>query len=112
MELRFERAILGSLACRHRFVNDGDRAVNIAGAGFGFGKRNLEEPVEEQDVLLAQKLDPAAHVLEAAAGWAALRAGQTLEKDPIRPPRRQIVLPRESDEFIGVQRYARKVAEH
>jgi hypothetical protein len=40
--VRFERAILGPLACRHRFVNDGDRAVNIAGTGFGFGERNLD----------------------------------------------------------------------
>jgi hypothetical protein len=85
MELRFERAILGSLACRHRFVNDGDRAVNIAGAGFGFGERNLDEPVEGQSVLIAPKLDAAAHVLDPQAKRAGCQ-GQAVKKDPDRAP--------------------------
>jgi hypothetical protein len=85
MELRFERAIVGSLACRHRFLNDGDHAVNIAGAGFGFGERNLDEPVEGQSVLVAPRLDAAAHVLDPSAKGAGCR-GQAVKKDPDRSP--------------------------
>ena len=81
MELRFEGAILGSLACRHRFLNDGDRAVNIAGAGFGFGERNLVEPVEGQSVLIALKLDAAAHVHDPPAKRVGC-PGQAVKKDP------------------------------
>ena len=80
MELRFERAILGSLACRHRFVNDGDRVVNIAGAGFGFGERNLDEPVESQSVLIALKLDATAHVHDPPAKRVGC-PGQAVKKD-------------------------------
>ena len=67
MQFGFERAMAGPLGRRQRFVEDRDGAIDVAGAGFGFGKRNLDEPVEEQDVLLAQKFDAATHVLEPVA---------------------------------------------
>ena len=42
MQFRFERAMAGPLGRRQRFVEDGEGAVDVACAGFGFGKRNLE----------------------------------------------------------------------
>ena len=68
MQLGVERAMADPFARRQRFVEDGERAVDVARAGFGLGKRNLDEPVVDQNVLLAQKFGAAAHVLEPAAG--------------------------------------------
>ncbi len=112
MQLRFERAMSDPLARRQRFVEDGEGAVDIAGTGFGFGESNLNEPVEDQYVLLAQKFDAATHGVEPAAGCAALGARQALEKDPERSPNRQIVLTREAGGFGGIRCGAREVAPH
>ena len=68
VQLRFERTMSGPLAGGQRFIEDGDGTVDVAGTGFGLGKGNLDEPVEEQDVLLAKKFDAATHGLEPAAG--------------------------------------------
>jgi len=62
----------GSVACPHGFIEGRESAFDIASACFGFSKRNLEQSVEDQDVLLAQKFDPATHLLEPAAGCASL----------------------------------------
>ena len=66
MQFRLERAMTDALARRQRLVEDRDSAVGVACVRFGFGQRNLQEPVEQQDVLFAQQLDAAAHVLEPA----------------------------------------------
>ena len=53
MQFALECAMANPLGRRQHFVEDRDRAVDIAGPRFGFGKSNLDEPVEDQDVLLA-----------------------------------------------------------
>ena len=72
----------------------------------------MNEPVEDQYVLLAQQFDAATHVLEPAVGCAALSARQALEKDPERSPNRKIVLTRESRGFGGIRCGAREVPPH
>ena len=99
-------------ARRQRFVEDRNSAVGIARPGFGLGQRDLQQPVEHQDVLFAQKLDAAAHVLEPAADRAARSRRPTLEKHAERAPHDQVVLTREAGEFEGVRRGARVVATH
>jgi hypothetical protein len=46
----FEGAMTSPRASRQRLIEDRVRAVHVACARLGFGKRNLEEPVEGQDV--------------------------------------------------------------
>jgi hypothetical protein len=87
MQFRFERAIAGPVARRQRFVEDRKRAFDIAGASFGFGQRDLDEAVVEQNILFAQKIDAAAHVREPVAGRAAFKPRQALEEDPKRSPK-------------------------
>ena len=53
MQFRFERAIASAVGRRQGFVEDGDGAVGIARPGLGLAKRNLQEPVKNQDVLRA-----------------------------------------------------------
>ena len=59
--------------------------VPIARLRLGLGQRDLQEPVEHQDVLFAQELYASAHVLGPLAGVAAVRVRPTLEKQPTRP---------------------------
>ena len=59
MQFRFEGTMTDPLARRQGLVEGREGAVDIAGARFGFGKHNLDQPVGEQGVLLAQKFDPA-----------------------------------------------------
>ena len=99
MQFRFERAIADAIGRRQRFVEDRDGAVGIARPRFGLGQRDLQEPVEKQEVLLAQALDAAAHVAEPLAKRAAFSRRPTLEKRPERSPQRQIMLTREAGEF-------------
>ena len=113
MQFRFERAIAGAVGRRQRFVEDRKGAVGIARPGFGLGQRDLQEPVEKQNVLFAQQLDAAAHVLEPARrARRSAAVAQPCEKHPERAPHGQIVLTREPGEFEGVRRGARMVATH
>jgi hypothetical protein len=113
MQFGFERAMAGPLGGRQGVVQGPQRAIDVAGAGFGLGKRNPNEPVEDQGVLLAQAFDPSTHILKRAAGRDALvSARQALEKDPKRLPQQQIVLAREPGKFGCVRRGARQVAAH
>ena len=110
MQFGFEGTMTGPVARRQRFVEDSNCAVDVAGTGFGLGKGNLEEPVEDEDVLLASKFDAATHVLKPNAGRAALRAPQALEKDPERSPEGQIMIAREFGKFDTVHCGARHIA--
>jgi hypothetical protein len=112
MQFGFERAMADPFARRQRFVETRDGALEIACAGFGFGKGNLGESVEEQEVLLAQKFDPATHGLVPTAGCATLSSGQTLEKDPERSPEGQIMLARELGKFDAVHCGTRRIVTH
>ena len=112
VEFRLERPISDTLACRQRFIEDGDRTVEVAGSRFGLGKNNFGEPVEEQDLLFAQKFDAATHALEPVARCAAIGRRHAFEKNPPRLPHRQIVLTREPGEFNGVSRGARVIVSH
>ena len=80
---------------RQRFVEERKGAVEIARAGLGFGKRDLEEPVEIQEVLLPQDLAPR-RMSRAPRQRAAFSRRQAFEKDPERSPQRQIMLARET----------------
>ena len=112
MQLRFECAIADAVARRQRFVEDGDGAARIARLGFSLGQRDLQEPVEQQNVLFAQQLGAAAHVLEPVAERAARSGRPTLEKHADRAPHGQLMLAREAGEFESVRRGARAVAAH
>jgi hypothetical protein len=80
MQFCFERAVAGAVARRQRFIEDCNGAVWIARPGLRLGQRNLEQSVELEDVLFAQEIDAATHVLEPAT-WRAVRSGRpTLEK--------------------------------
>ena len=108
MQFCIEGALASPIRRRQRVVEDGNSAVDIVGASFGFCEGNLDESVEHQGILVAQKLDPVTHALEPTF----LRAGQTFEKNPIRSPLRQIVFTRESSEFNGVRCGTREVPAH
>ena len=112
MQFRFEGAMTRLLARRQRLIEDGEGAVDLAGAGFGFGQGNLDEPVEALGVPIAQKFGAVAHFIKPAAGRAAPSARQPLEKNPIRPPMRQIMFSHEPRQFEGVGRNAREIAAH
>lgn len=56
MKFRFEGAMTSPFARRQRLIEDRDRTVDVACVGFGFGNRNLDKPVEVQNVLLAQEV--------------------------------------------------------
>ena len=102
-----------AVARRQRFVEDGDGAVGIARPGFSLGQRNLQQPVEKQNVLFAQQFDAAAHVLEPVAGRAgARRSPNPARNTPNAPHMVQVMLAREAGEFEGVRRGARVVAAH
>ena len=58
MKFRFEGAMTSPFARRQRLIEDRDRTVDVACVGFGFGNRNLDKPVEVQNVLLAQESAP------------------------------------------------------
>jgi hypothetical protein len=107
MQLRVERAITHPVGRRQRFAQDRNGAVDIPRTRFGFGKSNLNEPVEDPDVVLAQKLDAAVHVLKTVARPAALSTHQALEKDLERSHEGQIMLMCEPGEFNCVQGGAR-----
>ena len=112
MQLSFKCAKARAVARRQRFVEDGDGAVGIARPGFRLGQRDLQQPVEHQNVLFAQELCAAAHVLESAGGRAACARRPTLQKHPERAPHFQVVLPCEAGEFECVLRGARALAAH
>ena len=92
-----EKPAPGASPSRRRGVARRERRArgDIARPGFGVGQRDLVEPVEIQEVLLAQALDAAAHVAEPLAKRAAFSRRQAFEKRPVRSPQRQIMLTRE-----------------
>jgi hypothetical protein len=112
MKFRFEGAMTSPFARRQRLIEDRDRTVDVACVGFGFGNRNLDKPVEVQNVLLAQEVGAATHVGDPADEFAAFHLRHALENDPKRSPQRQIVFARKSSEFDGVSRCPREVAAH
>jgi hypothetical protein len=112
MQFRVERATTNPFGRRKRFVEDGEGTVGIDCAGFGFSKSNLDESVEKQNLLIAQKFDAAAHLVEPAASRAAFNPRHALEEDPKRSPKWQFVLACEPGELDGVLGAARKVAAH
>ena len=63
-QLRFERAIADPVDRRERFVQDRNGAIGVARLGFSLGQCDLDDPVEDQSVLLAQALGAAAHGYE------------------------------------------------
>ena len=112
MQFCFEPAIAGAVARRQRFVEDGDGMVGIARLRLGLSQRNLEKAVEHQNVLFAQEIDAATHVLEPAA-WRAVRSGRpTLEKRGKRSKHSQVMLTREPGEFESALRGPYAVAAH
>ena len=54
MQFGVECAMASPFGCRQRFVEDRDGAVDVACTGFGFGERNLQQSIQQQDVLFAQ----------------------------------------------------------
>ena len=95
--------------CRQRLVEDGEGAVGIAGAGFGFGERNLDEPVNDQNLLIAQQSRAATHVFEPVLGCARFRFSPIPpKKRGERPVQGEIMLARQPNEFGGVRRGARE----
>jgi hypothetical protein len=110
MHFRFECTMSGPIARHERFVEQGDGAVDIARAGFRVGKDSLEEPIEDHDALLAQKVDAPAHLMEHADRRVSFSRSRSVQEDPKRPPGRQIVLARKSAGFNGIQCSARGVA--
>ncbi len=112
VELRFERAVAEAIGRRQRFIEDRNGAIAIARPRFGVGQRDLVEPVEIQEALLAQALDAAAHVAEPLAKRAKFSRRQAFEKRPVRSPQRQIMLTRETGGLRTVLRGARPVASH
>ena len=112
MQFRFERAVAEPIGRRQRFIEDRNGANAIARPGFGVGQRDLVEPVEIQEALLAQALDAAAHVAEPLAKRAAFSRRQAFEKRPVRSPQRQIMLTRETGGLRTILSGARPVASH
>ena len=95
MQLRFECAVAEAIGSRQRFVEEGDSAVGIAGLRLGLGQRNLEQPIEKENVLFAQEIDAATHLCEPAA-WRAVRSGRpALEERGERSKLGQVMLTRE-----------------
>jgi hypothetical protein len=112
VEFRFGRAVAEAIRRRQRFVEGGHGAVGIARPRFGVGQRDLQEPVEIQEVLVAQALGTVAHVAEPLAKRAEFSRRQAFEKRPVRSPQRQIMLTRETGGLRTVLRGARPVASH
>ena len=112
MQLRFERAIADAVGRRQRLVEDRDGAAWIARAGLSLSQRDLQEPVENQDVLFAKLLDAAAHVQEVGADRAALSGRPALEKYAEGAKQGQVMLACEPGEFESIRRGAGLVATH
>ena len=112
MQFGVERAMADPFGCHQCLVEDGEGTVEIACPSFGVDVRNLDEPVVKENVLLAQQFGAATDLLEATPGRAACISRQALKKGREGPPRRQIVLPRESGELNRVRHEARDVAAH
>ena len=112
MKLRLECTMTDAIARRQRLVEDGDGAARIARLIFRLGQRNLQEPVEQQNVLFAQQLGASAHVLEPVPDRAPRGGRPTLEKHAERAPHRQHMFAREAGEFEDVRCGARQIAAH
>ena len=63
MQFGFECAIAQTIRCRQRLVKNRDRPVDVPCLGFGFSKSNLDGRIEHEDILLAQEIDTATHIL-------------------------------------------------
>ena len=85
MKFGVERAMPGPLGRRQRFVDGRDGALWIAGPRLCLGQPDFQQPVENQNVLVAQKVVAAPNLLEPA--WpAAFGPHQALEKNSPRSP--------------------------
>jgi hypothetical protein len=93
-------------------VEDREGVVDVTGKGFGFSKHNLQQSIQSQDILLAQKFDAATHGLGPGAGFAAFSSSQPLEKTPPWSPRKEIVLTGQPGKFDGVDCGARLITTH
>jgi hypothetical protein len=82
MQFCFERAKSRAVDSRQRFVDDRESAIGIARPRFDLSQRNLDEPVENQDILFAQQVRAAAHVLDSVGVRAARSGRPTLQKHP------------------------------
>ena len=80
MQLRFERAIARAVGRRQRLVEDCNGGIRVARPRFCLRQRDLQEPVENQNVLFAQQFDAATHAFEPIAGRAPCGGRPTLEK--------------------------------
>ena len=64
VQFGFKCAEAHAFGRRQPFVEDRKSAVEIARRSFSLSQRNLQQPIEQQNILFAQQVDPAAHVLE------------------------------------------------
>ena len=101
------RSVVVSASSRVR-----DGAVEISSPGFALGDRDLQEPVEEQDVLLAEAFDAAAHALESLGSRAGVGGRPAFEKYAEWAEHRQIVLADDPTELGDAHPGARTVAAH
>jgi hypothetical protein len=109
VKLRFERAVAEAIG-RHQRLIEGRNGANAIARPLG--QRDLQEPVEIQEALLAPALGDAAHVAEPLAERAALSRRQALEKSSERSPQRPIMLTPETGSLRTVLSRARSVASH
>ena len=109
MQFGLERAMARAVAGRQRFVEDRDGTPKIACPSFSLGQRNLEEPIENQSILLTQVLGTAAHGLESLSGRVAFSYRPAIEEQAEGTPQIQIVVVRKTREFGSVRCGARMV---
>jgi hypothetical protein len=103
VQFRFERAVANPFGCCQRFVEKRYCPVDVACTGFGFSKGNLDEPIENQGVLLAKIFDTSAHPLESAGERSGVDSRPAFEKDTECVERSQIMLANnanQSDMFV------------
>ena len=79
---------------------------------FGLSERNLQQPIEQQNILFAQQDDPATHILKACGEGAALSGRPPMEKRAECVIHCQLVLTGEAGEFKCLWRRARMVSAH
>jgi len=86
--------------------------IEIARSSFSLSQRNLQQPIEQQNILFAQHGDPAAHVLEPCGEGTALSGSPPMEKRAKCVIHCQLVLTGEAGEFKCLRRRARMVSAH
>ncbi|HTT82719.1 MAG TPA: hypothetical protein VMF67_04505 [Rhizomicrobium sp.] len=112
MQFGFEGAVANSIDGRQCLVNDRKGAPGIAGPDFGLGQGDLDEPIENQRILLAKAFRAATHALETVGKRAAVCGSPAVKKLIKSPEQAQVVLAHDPGEFGGARPDARKVASH